>query len=174
MAQPYIGEIRMFGGNFPPTGWLFCDGSLLAISQYDVLFNLLGTTYGGDGASTFGLPNLLGRVPMHFGNGPGGGVVLGQTAGVEQVTITTATMPGHSHPAVASSAQASATAPSAGVLPGTTALSTVTPYGTDNPQTTLSTASTNPAYSNGPHSNIQPYLAVNFIISTEGIYPSQN
>lgn len=174
MSDPYIGEIRMFGGNFAPFGWLMCNGATLAISNYDTLYSLLGTTYGGDGQTTFAVPNLQSRVPVHQGNGPGGAVRLGQTGGAETVTITSMTMPAHTHQATASTAQASATAPSASVLPGSSALATVLPYGTDNPQTSLSPASTNTAYSSGAHNNIQPYLAINFIIATEGIYPSQS
>ncbi len=173
MSEAYIGEIRMFGGGFAPAGWLMCDGSLQSIANYDVLYMLLGTTYGGDGQSTFGLPNLQSRVPMHFGASPGGAVVMGQMAGAEQVTITQATMPAHSHAAIASTAQASAAVPSGGALPGSTSLSTVLPYGTDNPQTSLNAACTDTAYSSGPHNNIQPYLAMNFIIATQGIFPSQ-
>jgi microcystin-dependent protein len=174
MSDPYIGEIRMFGGTFAPVGWLMCNGALQPIQNYDVLFSLIGTTYGGDGQSTFAVPNLQSRVPIHQGNGPGGAVQLGQIGGAEQVTITQATMPAHSHPAIASTALANAPTPGANTLPGNTALATITPYGTDNPQTSLGTASTNTAYTSGAHNNIQPYLAVNFIIATEGIYPSQS
>ena len=174
MSDPYIGEIRMFGGNFAPAGWVMCNGSVLPISGYDALFNLISTTYGGDGQSTFAVPNLQSRVPIHWGSGPGGAVVLGQSGGAENVTITKDTMPAHSHPAVASTAQANATAPGANTLPGTSPLVTVSPYGTDNPLTVLDAQSTGGAYSSGPHNNIQPYLAVNFIMATEGIYPSQN
>jgi len=120
------------------------------------------------------VPNLQSRVPMHFGAGPGGPMASGQMGGAEQVTISQASMPAHSHAAIASTAQASATAPGAGTLPGSTSLATVLPYGTDNPQTSLNEASTSTAYSSGAHNNIQPYLAVNFIIATEGIFPSQN
>ena len=174
MSDPYIGEIRMFGGGFAPAGWLMCDGSLQSIQNNEVLFTLLGTTYGGDGQSTFGMPNLRSRVPMHFGVGPGGPVELGQMGGAEQVTISQATMPAHSHAAIASTAQASATAPGGNALPGSSTLATVLPYGTDNPQTSLNTASTNAAYTSSAHNNIQPYLAVNFIIATQGIFPPRN
>ena len=97
MAQPYVGEIRMFAGNFAPAGWMFCEGQLLPISEYETLFNLIGTTYGGDGKSTFALPDLRGRVPLHFGNG----FTLAETGGVEEVTLTTSQIPAHSHPFVA-------------------------------------------------------------------------
>src|SRR5256885_3021279 len=102
MAQPYVGEIRMFGGNFPPNGWMFCDGQLLPISEYETLFNLIGTTYGGDGQSTFSLPDLRGRVPTHFGNG----FTLAETVGVESVTLTVGQVPAHSHPMLATSSVA--------------------------------------------------------------------
>src|SRR5712692_10149271 len=98
MAQPYVGEIRMFAGNFAPAGWMFCEGQLLPISEYETLFNLIGTTYGGDGQSTFALPDLQSRVPIHFGNG----FVLAQSGGVEQVTLTTQQIPGHNHAMIAS------------------------------------------------------------------------
>src|SRR5258706_14606766 len=98
MAQPYVGEIRMFAGNFAPAGWMFCEGELLPISEYETLFNLIGTTYGGDGQSTFALPDLRGRIPMHMGNG----FTLAETGGVETVTLTTSQIPSHSHPLLAS------------------------------------------------------------------------
>src|ERR1700712_62933 len=107
MQTPFIGNIILFGGNFPPVGWLTCDGSLVPISQYDVLFNLIGTTYGGDGQTTFALPDLRSRIPMHMGQGPGlSNYVLGQMAGVESVSLTSANVPPHSHPVAASSATA--------------------------------------------------------------------
>ena len=174
MSDPYIGEIRMFGGTFAPVGWLMCDGSLQAIQNYDVLYSLIGTTYGGDGNSTFGLPNLQSRVPVHFGTGPNGTVAIGQAAGAETVTITTNTMPAHTHVAVATNSAATAAAPSSNMLLANSSLATILPYGNDAPQTSLSPSSTSPAYTNGPHNNLQPYLAINFIIAFDGIYPSQN
>src|SRR5579885_1821308 len=103
MSSPYVGEIRMFGGSFAPSGWMTCDGQLLPISEYDTLFNLIGTTYGGDGQSTFALPNLSGRIPLHSGTNPGTGTTytLGEMAGVSSVTLTTNQIPSHTHPAVA-------------------------------------------------------------------------
>src|SRR6058998_2570129 len=98
MAQPYVGEIRMFGGNFNPSGWMFCDGALLPISENDTFFNLIGTTYGGDGQSTFALPDLRGRIPIHQGNG----FILAENGGAEEITLTTSQIPAHTHPAVAS------------------------------------------------------------------------
>src|ERR1700682_1273544 len=112
MSQPYVGEIRMFGGNFAPAGWMFCDGQLLAISDYDTLFNLIGTTYGGDGQSTFALPDLRGRIPVHFGNG----FTLAENGGSETVTLTAQEIPAHNHAFLGTSSLSSATGPSSDVL----------------------------------------------------------
>jgi microcystin-dependent protein len=169
MGQPYIGEIRMFGGNFAPAGWMSCEGQLLPISENDALFNLIGTTYGGDGQTTFALPDLRGRIPVH--EGPG--YLLGQMAGVEMVTLTLAQVPPHNHPLVGSASNATTTSPT-GNVPGTGADVTVLAYGTDNPPTTLATQSVSPQGGSQPHDNFQPYLCVNFIISLYGIYPTQN
>jgi len=158
----------MFAGNFAPAGWMFCEGQLLPISEYETLFNLIGTTYGGDGESTFGLPDLRGRVPIHFGNG----FILAETGGVETVTLTVPQIPNHTHALLASSSLASASAP-AGNVPATTQSATVTPYGTDGPLTTLNALSVNPTGGSQPHDNFQPYLCVDFIISLFGIFPSQ-
>src|SRR5512145_2105791 len=111
MAQPYVGEIRMFAGNFAPQGWMFCEGQLLPIAENETLFNLIGTTYGGDGQSTFGLPDLRGRIPLHMGSGGGGSYVLAETGGVEEVTLTTSQIPTHTHTMMANSALASEFAP---------------------------------------------------------------
>src|SRR5512134_879242 len=132
MAQPYVGEIRMFAGNFAPAGWMFCEGQLLPISENETLFQLIGTTYGGDGESTFALPDLRGRLPIHQGNG----FILAETGGAEEITLTVNQIPAHSHPALASSNTATATAPGNNVLcnlPGATSSA----YGTDNPQVSL-------------------------------------
>jgi microcystin-dependent protein len=169
MAQPYVGEIRMFAGNFAPAGWMFCEGQLLPISEYETLFNLIGTTYGGDGQSTFALPDMRGRVPLHFGNG----FTLAETGGVETVTLTVSQVPAHSHAFLATQNTASATAPSSAVLPGVTLASTITPYGTDAPKTNLSPSSVGSVGGSQPHNNFQPYLCVDFIISLFGIFPSQ-
>ncbi len=177
MSDPYVGEIRMFGGNFAPAGWNFCDGSTLSISDYDVLFQLIGTTYGGDGQSTFKVPDLRGRVPIHQGNGAGGNYVIGQTGGAEQVTLTTQQLPVHNHPL-----QAANVAGDTNVPQGGQALSGQGPSGSTPPawlpydgsnQVTLAGASINAAGSSQPHDNIQPTLVVNYIISLFGIYPSQ-
>lgn len=168
MAQPYVGEIRMFGGNFAPAGWEFCQGQLMPISEYETLFNLIGTTYGGDGQSTFALPDLRGRIPIHQGSG----FVLAETGGVEQVTLTVSQIPAHSHPALASSSSANSSSP-AGNVAGRVTTAGVFAYGTDAPLTTLSSQAMGPVGGNQPHNNLQPYLCVNFIISMFGIFPSQ-
>src|SRR3954465_15696905 len=117
MAQPYVGEIRMFAGNFAPAGWMFCDGQLLPISEYETLFQLIGTTYGGDGQSTFALPDLQSRVPIHNGNGPGGvNFQLSETGGVETVTLTTQQIPSHTHPMLGNTGNGTQNNPSNTVL----------------------------------------------------------
>lgn len=156
----------MFAGSFAPAGWAFCDGSLIAISDNDTLFNLIGTTYGGDGQSTFALPNLQSRVPLHVGNG----FNLADAAGVEQVTITTQQLPVHTHPFVETTATPNSTNPQGGILA--------------QPTAAIFNAGTNPvgmapsaigvAGGNQPHDNMQPYLCISFIISLFGIFPSQN
>lgn len=168
MAQPYVGEIRMFAGNFAPAGWMFCEGQLLPISEYETLFNLIGTTYGGDGQSTFALPDLRGRLPLHFG----GGFALAETGGVEAITLTVPQIPAHSHALLATTNPASGTAPSASVAPAVTQAATITPYGTDAPTTTLSPQTLSSVGGSQPHNNFQPYLCVDFIISLFGIFPS--
>src|SRR5437660_7860546 len=133
MAQPYVGEIRMFAGNFAPAGWMFCEGQLLPISENETLFNLIGTTYGGDGQSTFAMPDLRGRLPLHQGNS----FTLAETGGAEEITLTVQQIPGHSHTFLASNESASATAAGNTETLGVGLASTITPYGTDAPKTTL-------------------------------------
>src|SRR4051794_11505884 len=133
MAQPYVGEIRMFAGNFAPAGWMFCEGQLLPISEYETLFNLIGTTYGGDGQSTFALPDLRGRIPLHFGNG----FTLAETGGVETVTLTVSQIPAHSHPFLATSNIAASNNPTSN-LGAVNNVFGVFPYGTDAPRLNLS------------------------------------
>jgi len=168
MAQPYVGEIRMFAGNFAPAGWMFCEGQLLPISEYETLFNLIGTTYGGDGQSTFALPDLRGRIPVHIG----GGFTLAQTGGAETVTLTTQQIPAHSHPLLATSNFASTSSPQGGV-PAAANVVNVDAYGTDQPTSPVSPASVSSTGGTQPHDNFQPYLCVDFIISLFGIFPSQ-
>ncbi|MGH8556853.1 MAG: phage tail protein [Methylococcales bacterium] len=168
MAQPHVGEIRMFAGNFAPAGWMFCEGQLLPVSENETLFNLIGTTYGGDGQSTFALPDLRGRLPIHFGNG----FILAETGGAEQVTLTVQQIPAHNHAFLAAANPANSNTPTNQVLAITSA-STITPYGTDAPLTNLNASSIGPAGGSQPHNNFQPYLCVDFIISLFGIFPSQ-
>jgi microcystin-dependent protein len=167
MAQPYVGEIRMFAGNFAPAGWMFCEGQLLAISENETLFQLIGTTYGGDGESTFALPDLRGRLPLHQGNGN----ILAETGGAEEVTLTVAQVPAHSHAFMATNDTATGTAPANNVVAASTG-ATVSPYGTDAPLTSLAPQAIGPVGGNQPHTNFQPYLCVDFIISLFGIFPS--
>lgn len=167
MAQPYVGEIRMFSGNFAPAGWMFCEGQLLPISENETLFQLIGTTYGGDGQSTFALPDLRGRIPVHQGNG----FILAETGGAEDITLTANQIPGHSHTLLATSSQATAAA-TAGAVAAQATGATISPYGSDNPRIALAPASIRPVGGSQPHQNMQPYLCVNFIISLFGIFPS--
>jgi len=172
MAQPYVGEIRIFAGNFAPAGWLFCEGQLLPIATNTPLFQLIGTTYGGDGQNTFALPDLRGRLPIHQGSNQGTNYTLGEQGGVESVTLMVQQIPAHSHAALGSGAGATSTAPTANVPARVTAAG-VFPYGTDNPLTPLSPQAIAPVGGSQPHTNFQPYLCVNFIISLFGIFPSQ-
>ncbi len=165
MAQPYVGEIRMFAGNFAPAGWMFCEGQLLPISENETLFQLIGTTYGGDGQSTFALPDLRGRLPIHQGNG----FILAETGGAEQVTLTVSQIPAHSHPMLATSSIASDTAP-AGNVPAQT--STFDFYQTTPGSQAMAPGSVASTGGSQPHTNFQPYLCVDFIISLFGIFPS--
>jgi microcystin-dependent protein len=166
MAQPYVGEIRMFGGNFAIAGWMFCDGSLLPISENQTLFQLIGTTYGGDGQTTFALPDLRGRVPIHQGNG----FVLAQTGGAETITLTTNQIPSHSHVPVANSGTGTSSNPANNVWAAQPALMQYSAAGSANvtlPANTLANTG-----GSQPHDNFQPYLCVDFIISLFGIFPS--
>ncbi len=166
MAQPYVGEIRMFGGNFAPVGWEFCGGQLLPISENEVLFNLIGTTYGGDGESTFALPDLRGRLPIHQGNG----FILAETGGVEEVTLTANQIPQHTHPLQVVNGLPGNQVSPAGNLPAISF--NVVPYINDATTGNLAAAAITPVGGSQPHTNLQPYLCVNFIISLFGIYPS--
>jgi len=169
MAQPYVGEIRIFAGNFAPAGWMFCDGQLLPISENEPLFNLIGTTYGGDGQSTFALPDLRSRVPIHFGNG----FVLAETGGVEEVTLTVNQIPAHSHPLLATNGGQQLHPANNTTLAASTSTQALTAiYGNGPNNTTLVPSSITTTGGSQPHSNIQPTLALNFIISLFGIFPS--
>lgn len=164
MAQPYVGEIRMFAGNFAPAGWMFCEGQLLPISENETLFQLIGTTYGGDGQSTFALPDLRGRIPIHQGNG----FILAENGGAEEITLTVSQIPAHSHPLLASTQGASQRNPQNQVL--AQALSQI--YIQDTPGVNMAAQSISPVGGSQPHTNFQPYLCVDFIISLFGIFPS--
>ena len=174
MSEPFIGEIRMFGGNFAPRGWALCDGQLLSIPQNDALFALLGTIYGGDGRTTFGLPDLRGRVPIHMGQGPGlSSRPIGQKAGDENATVSTAQLPAHSH-AMAASSQAGTSASPAAAVPaavGLTARYSAAGAAAGNEMNTNAVSS---AGGSQQHPNVQPFQCVNLIIALTGIFPSRN
>jgi len=165
MAQPYVGEIRMFAGNFAPAGWMFCEGQLLPISENETLFQLIGTTYGGDGQSTFALPDLRGRLPLHQGNG----FILAETGGAEEITLTVNQIPSHTHPLLGNSGGASAASPANAVMAEQLAVSA---YQSFAPATAMAPQSIGPVGGSQPHTNFQPYLCVDFIISLFGIFPS--
>jgi microcystin-dependent protein len=165
MSDPYIGEIRMFGGNFAPVGWLLCQGQILNISDYDALFNLIGTTYGGDGQQTFALPNLQSRMPVHQGSG----FVLGQVGGVESVTLTRNQLPVHTHQPVGA-AVAQSQSPSNNYW----ATYAFNQYSDQAPAAPMAPNALSLSGGNQPHENMSPYQVVNFIISLYGIYPPPN
>lgn len=178
MAQPFLGEIKLFAGNFQIRGWAYCNGQLLSIAQNDALYTLLGTTYGGDGVNTFALPNLQSRVAIH--QGTGGGLttrVLGESSGVENAALTTTNLPAHTHQVIATTVDGTSSSP-ANALPAAPALPSAFLYlngaatGTTDaaPAPTAITSAGNSV----PHNNIMPVLALNYIIALEGVYPSQN
>ena len=165
MAQPYVGEIRMFAGNFAPAGWMFCEGQLLPISENETLFQLIGTTYGGDGESTFALPDLRGRIPIHQGDG----FILAETGGAEEITLTVNQIAAHTHPLLASGdvgnqvgAENNLTSNSQGAIP----------YIEDPSTLNMHPQAISPTGGSQPHTNFQPYLCINFILSLFGIFPS--
>ena len=165
MAQPYVGEIRIFAGHIAPAGWMFCEGQLLPISENETLFLLIGTTYGGDGQSTFALPDLRGRLPIHQGNG----FVLAETGGAEEITLTVNQIPAHSHAVLANSQVATDTTPSSNTVPSSPS---PTIYTSRTPTVGMSPQIVSSIGGSQPHNNFQPYLCVNFIISLFGIFPS--
>ena len=170
MAQPFVGEIRMFAGNFPPAGWMFCDGQPFPISENDTLFVVIGTTYGGDGESTFNLPNLQSRIPIHQGTGPDGTTYqLGEAAGTEAETLTVQQIPSHTHPLIASG-EAGSTSNPAGAMVATG----VTVYRPAPAVAAMNSGSISPVGGSQPHENMQPFLCVNYIISLFGLFPSPN
>ncbi|HKQ07131.1 MAG TPA: tail fiber protein [Blastocatellia bacterium] len=164
MAQPYVGEIRMFAGNFAPAGWMFCEGQLLPISEYETLFQLIGTTYGGDGQSTFALPDLRGRLPLHQGNG----FILAETGGAEEITLTVSQIPAHTHPPLATTAAATTRDPGNNMFGTASGDAYVQAFDA----ILLSPQSISATGGSQPHTNFQPYLCVDFIISLFGLFPS--
>ncbi len=169
MSNPFLGEIRTFAGNFAPRGWALCDGRLLSIAQYSALFSLLGTTYGGDGKVTFGLPNLQGNAPMQWGQGPGlTDRNQGEQGGSSTVTLTTSDMPAHGHTPMASQSSASEFGPGGNAL-ADAALYAPAPFSQP-----LAANAILPVGGSQPHANMQPYLALTFIIALQGIYPPRS
>jgi microcystin-dependent protein len=166
MADPYVGEIRMFAGNFAPSGWMFCEGQLMAISENETLFQLIGTTYGGDGESTFALPDLRGRIPIHRGDG----FIQAQVGGAEEITLTGNQIPVHSHALMAVGDQVGDQASPAGNVPAQSF--NVVPYINDAPTGAFNAAAITAVGGSQPHTNFQPYLCIDFIISLFGIFPS--
>ena len=164
MAQPFVGEIRMFAGNFAPAGWMFCEGQLLPISDYDTLFTLIGTTYGGDGQNTFALPDLRGRIPIHNGNG----FILAETGGAEEITLTVNQIAAHSHPFIATSDRGDQISPAGNLAAGSF---NVVPFLNDATTGAFNPGAITPTGGSQPHTNFQPYLCVDFIISLFGIFP---
>src|SRR5437660_6054054 len=170
MAQPYVGEIRMFAGNFAPAGWMFCSGQLLPISENETLFNLIGTTYGGDGQSTFALPNLQSRVPIHQGTGPdGSSYTLGEMTGTEQETLSVQQIPIHTHTLVGNSGNGTQANPANNVLASSTI---VKAYAQETADAMMAASIVGPTGGSQPHENVQPFLCVNFIISLFGLFPT--
>ena len=173
MADPFIGEIKMFAGNFPPRGYAFCDGQLISIAQNTALFSLLGTQYGGDGQTTFALPDLRGRVPLHQGQGPGlSPRSIGEQIGSETVTLTASQMPFHTHAQVASTNTSSpAFGPSS--APGAATVIAAF-YGSGSPQIDMAAAAVDATGGSQPHDNMAPYETLSFVIALQGIFPSRN
>lgn len=171
MSNPYVGEIRMFAGSFAPAGWQFCNGQLMPISENETLFQLLGTTYGGDGQETFALPNLQSRIPLHHGNGPDGITYqLAEASGTESVTLTTQQIPNHSHPFSVAALDGTQNNPGNQVLAQTPA--GINFFFEDPPTASMAASSVTPAGGSQPHDNLQPFLCINFIISMFGVFPS--
>lgn len=171
MPEPYVGEIRMFAGNFAPNGWMFCEGQTLPISENEVLFQLIGTTYGGDGEETFNLPNLASRVPVHMGTGPDGTTYqIGEMAGTEQETLTIQQIPNHSHPMLGSTNTGGQNTPAGNFIASS---STIQLYAPETANVAFSAQAISPAGGSQPHENTQPFLCINFIISLFGVFPSQ-
>lgn len=173
MAQPFVGEIRMFAGNFPPVGWMFCDGAQMPIAENEVLFQLIGTTYGGDGEETFNLPNLQSRIPIHMGTNDGTTYQIGETGGVESVTLTLQQIPVHTHAMLVSTDAATSNNAGGAVLGTGNTVSIFKPLAVP-PVTPMAAQSISAVGGSQPHENMQPFLCINFIISLFGLYPSPN
>jgi microcystin-dependent protein len=173
MSSPYVGEIRMFGGSFAPAGWAMCSGQLMPISQNDTLFNLIGTTYGGDGQETFGIPDVQGRLPIHQGTNPQTGTTyqIGEMAGVEQVTLSTQQIPQHTHALVASTSSGTTGVPTDNVLASNIQVSL---YSQFPPTNNMNANAITSVGGSQPHENMMPFLVITFIISLFGIFPTQN
>jgi microcystin-dependent protein len=175
MAQPFVAEIKLFSGNFAPTGWAFCNGQLLPISQNTALFSILGTSFGGDGKSTFALPNLNGRAPIGAGQGPGlSDRAVGETGGQSEVTLTRSEIPAHTHVPQCNSTAGGQGGPGGNVwgkIPGKTAPQV---YSANAPDTALAAAAVGNTGGDQPHNNMQPYLGLTFIIALQGIFPPRH
>jgi microcystin-dependent protein len=173
MTEPFIAMLMLFAGNFPPRGWAFCNGQLLSIAQNTALFSLVGTTYGGNGQTTFGLPDLRGRVPIHVGQGPGlSNYVLGQVGGTETVTLLSNNMPIHTHSLNAVSEPGTVSAPQGAYLGNTGALDRE--YNTSGTVVAMNPGTISPAGGSQPFAILPPYLAISYCIALEGIFPSRN
>jgi microcystin-dependent protein len=174
MSEPFIGEIRMFAGNFPPQGWAFCDGQLLPISGNESLFSLFGTTYGGNGQTTFGVPDLRGRIPLHRGQGPGvGGRLIGEKSGTETVALTSPQLASHTHNVFASTGPTSNAVGPEGAVTGDTGAAQI--YAApSSPPIAMDAGAVSNVGGGQPHENMAPYLAIRFIVALFGIFPSQS
>lgn len=174
MGEPFIGEIRMFGGSFAPAGWAFCDGQLVAIADNDTLFNLIGTTYGGDGQQTFALPNLQSRIPVHAGTGSDGiTYTLGEMGGVESVTLTVNQIPAHAHTPIANSNAGSLSNPGGATWSAAGTGEQIYSQPPNPPASTMHVQGISPTGGSQPHDNMAPFLVISFIISLFGVFPSQ-
>jgi len=171
MSEPFLGELKLVSFNFPPKGWAFCNGQLMPINQNQALFALLGTTYGGNGTTNFALPDLQGRAPLHRGGADG--VVLGQKAGAEAVTLNGSQLPAHTHTLSASGDIANASVPG-GALPASKPRGGLTRYAPVGNDTVMGTSSLTPYGGSQPHTNMQPYLVLTWVIALQGIFPTQN
>lgn len=174
MSEPFVGEIRMFAGNFAPLGWAYCDGQLLAVSQNDVLFSLFGTIYGGDGRTTFGLPDLRGRIPIHQGQGPGlSNRPIGQKSGTEKHTLSANELASHNHALQAATTAADDTNPTGNLIATSTSSALYGPDGTA-PTVAMKNEAVQPHIGGQEHNNIMPFLCIHFIVALFGIYPSRH